>query len=189
MKSALRTRAAAERSAQRAWHSPAQGKRSAALGTCHDPQPSSALKGPAAVCMKGARKGQSGPWLSKAGQASHRTRLSPRAPVQSRVAASSPSRCLATRLRTRHREVPQGRQSLARGVSPWTTGFAAGEAPKGRPNRLPPLRGLTRSAALHTRGLRPWLMTIVPPGLRAGNVARTCGAGRMKTRPADSHAE
>jgi hypothetical protein len=57
---------------------------------------------------------------------------------------------------------PKGRQSIARGVSPWLSAVIESQAPTGRQydgQRTAALLGLTDDNAPHTRGLRTWLLT------------------------------
>ena len=64
------------------------------------------------------------------------------------------------------RKVPKGRKLIARGVSSWDR-FREGIASPGRGDSGPlsPLPGLAIVARTCSRGLRPWLSTVVPPGL------------------------
>jgi hypothetical protein len=72
--------------------------------------------------------------------------------------------------RNRHDPAPEGRHSIARGVSPWITqrrlpspGGAKGSDGMRRLT-LSPLRGSVRGGIV-SRGLRPWLLNAAPPGL------------------------
>ena len=61
---------------------------------------------------------------------------------------------------------PEGRQLIARGASPWDRRSVSFSflAPEGRQTGAPP--GLKDRAVFTTRGLRPWLLTAAPPGLK-----------------------